>query len=295
MAEIVRRMVLEGGGRLEDVPAADIAHFIEGVVGAVARAAGHAIGTRVKPTGRRRSVVATASEIRLIGIRSGSVEFTFAPAPNGVLPDGLPFGIESVSERALAIAVSAAGDGAARYPDVARIWLATADRLGVGTRYGQIRLLEADDRELVSLNRETIERLRGIAGPRLIAEANSGLQGRLYEANFDARTAELRGRSSEVVRVQYDETVADDIYRVLRGTANLIGDVTYDPITLRATKIRVRQVQRPEQLDLSFWHEKALAQIVAEQGLLRIKDADALVVRGLSRDDWQALREAMAG
>jgi hypothetical protein len=295
MAEIVRRMVLEGGGRLEDVPAADIAVFIEGVVGAVARAAGHVIGRQVKPTGRRRSVVAAASEIRLVAIRSGSVEFTFAPAPDRDLPDGLEFDIESLSERALTVATAAAGEDAERYRDVARIWLNTADRLGVGTRYKQIRLLEGNDQELVRLNRDAVDRLRAIAGPRLVPEVPSGLQGRLYEANFDAHSAELRGRSGEIVRVQYDDAVADDIYRVLRGTANLIGDVTYDPVTLRATKIRVRQVQRPEQLDMSFWQEKPLAQLASEQGMQTIKDVDALVVHGLSHDDWEALREAMPG
>jgi len=47
--EQLYEFVLEGGGGLEDVPAADVATFIAGVVRLVALAAGHAVGRPVKP------------------------------------------------------------------------------------------------------------------------------------------------------------------------------------------------------------------------------------------------------
>lgn len=292
MAEIVRRIVLEGGGRLQDVPASDIAEVIEGVVNAVTKAAGHVVGRAVKERGRRERVVAAAGEVRLLELHSGSVEFVFAPASALGEMEGLPFDPESLSERALDIAIAAAGDGAPQYRDVARVWVKTAEKVGVGSRYQRIRMTERGGRQLVDLDATALETLRQVASrPRDVRD--SLVQGRLYEANFDARTALLRGPDGEIVQVQYDERHADDIYRVLRGPADLVGDITYDPEALRALKVRVREVRRPVQLDLSFWEEKPLDRIISEQHLERIQDPSELVVSGLSHAEWEELRGAI--
>ena len=245
----MRRTVrLEGGGQLNDIPARDIARCIDGIVHATARAAGYALGARVRPTGRWRRAVDRAADIRIVELRSGSAVLAFEPAPDIIESLGLPWHDGSLNERALAIAVEGAGEKADRYPDVAAEWVKLAVDLEVGRRYDRIVVIEDPETELVRVNREAIERLRMAAGSRLGPVAPAGIQGRLFEANFLAQTAQLKGPSGEVVRVEYPEELADDIYRVLRGTANLVGDVTYSPETLRATSIMARRVERPIQL-----------------------------------------------
>jgi len=133
-----------------------------------------------------------------------------------------------------------------------------------------------------------------VAGKRLGPVAPSGLQGSLYEANFDARTAQLKGLGGEIVRVEYPEELADDIYEVLRGTANLAGEVTFSPETMRANSIKVSQVNRPVQLALDeFWESKPIAEIATEAGIHKVEDPQELVIAGLSPADWAELREAM--
>jgi hypothetical protein len=293
MDEGVRRFVLEGGGRMEDVPASDIAVLIDGVVRAVMRAAGHVVGRELKPTGRPEHVVASAAQIRLIALRSSSVEFEFAPAQPVNLPGTFAFDIQSLSERALGIAVESAAGRGQSHPDVIRAWVDTARKLGVGKRYKRLRALDLAGHELARIDAESLPHLRALANARVRDIPMTGVQGRLYEANFDTATALLETPSHEVVRVQFDQALADDIYRVLRGSANLVGDITYDPQAMRATSIHVSEVQRPRQLDLSFWQEKPIAEIAEEQGLAPVRDASSLTIAGLSRDEWAALRAAM--
>ncbi len=287
---VLSRMVLEGGAKLGDVPASDIARFIDGVVRTIAKAAGHAVGREVRQTGRWQGAVAAASEVRLVAIRPGSIEFVFAPAPQEVGPQTLGLDVETLSERALAIAVSAAGDDSARYRDVARSWVKTADALGIGARYQRVRIL-SDRKQLAVIDGPSLDVLREVAGGRP-REAVAMLQGRLYEANFDARTATLRTPTGEVVQVQYGQEHADDIYRVLRGPANLRGDVSYDPVSSRALRVRVTQIESPRQMHLGeFWQEHSLPGVIREQHLTPIQDPQTLVIPGLTADDWRVLRE----
>lgn len=285
---------LEGGPGLEDAPAADIARFIDGVVHAVARAAGHALGRQVRPTGRWKKAVECASEIRLIELRSGSVEFVFASAPDLTEALGLPWYDGSLNERALAIAAEAAGPAADRYPDVAEAWVSLARDLRVGDRYERIRFLADDDREVAVIDETGLATLADAAVREAVTPYESRLQGRLFEANFDARSAQLRGPTGDIVRVEYDDELADDIYRVLRVTANLAGEVSYDPTTMKATSIHVRQIERPVQLGMDdFWSSPSIAQLIHEQGLRPIADPRALVAEGLTASDWEELREAI--
>jgi hypothetical protein len=291
----MRRTVrLEGGGELSDIPARDIARCIDGIVHATARAAGYALGARVRPTGRWRRAVERAADIRLVELMSGSAVLAFESAPDITEALGLPWHEGSLNERALAIAVEAAGEGAEQYPDVAAEWVKMAVDLEVGKRYDRIVVVEDPETELVRVNKESLKRLRMVAGKRLGPVAPSGLQGRLYEANFDARTAQLKGLGGEIVRVEYPEELADDIYEVLRGTANLAGEVTFSPETMRANSIKVSQVNRPVQLALDeFWESKPIAEIATEAGIHKVEDQQELVIAGLSPADWAELREAM--
>jgi hypothetical protein len=276
------------------VPAADIARFIDGVVRAVARAAGHALGKQVRPTGRWKKAVERASEVRLIELRSGSVEFVFASAPDLTDALGLPWHDESLNERALAIAAEAAGPAAERYPDVAEAWMSLGRDLQVGTRYERIRFLAEGDREVAVIDAARLAALAGGAVREAVRPYESRLQGRLFEANFDARSAQLRGPTGDVVRVEYDDELADEIYRVLRVTADLAGEVSYDPTTMRATSIHVRLIERPVQLAIDdFWSTPSIAQLIREQGLRPIADRRALVAEGLTAADWEELREAI--
>lgn len=279
------------------MPAADIARFIDGVVHAVARAAGHALGRKVRPTGRWKRAVERASEIRLVELRTGNVEFVVTSAPDVTEALGLPWRDGSLNERALAIAREAAGPSAERYPDVAEAWVSLARDLEVGTRYERIRFLGEGNREVAVIDAAGLAGLAVLAG-RAVREAvrpyESRLQGRLFEANFETRSAQLRGPSGEVIKAEYDDDLTDEIYRVLRGTANFTGEVTYDPTTMKATSIHVRQIDRPVQLGMDdFWSTPSIAQLIQEQGLRPIPDSLSLVADGLTASDWEELREAM--
>lgn len=285
---------LEGGPGLEDAPAADVARFIDGVVHAVARAAGHALGRQVRPTGRWKKAVERASEIRLVELRTGSLEFVFASAPDVPEALGLPWHDGSLNERALAIAMEAAGPSAERYPDVAEAWVSLARDLEVGTRYERIRFIGDGKREVAVIDAAGMAVLAGRAVREAVSPYESRLQGRLFEANFEARSAQLRGPSGEVIKVEYDDDLADEIYRVLRATANLSGEVTYDPTSMTATSIHVRQIERPVQLGMDdFWSTPSIAQLIQEQGLHPLSDPLSLVADGLTASDWEELREAM--
>jgi len=262
-------------------------------VHAVARAAGHAVGRQVRPTGRWKKAVERASEVRLIQLRSGSVEFVFASAPDLTEALGLPWHDGSLNERALAIAAEAAGPAAERYPDVAEAWVSLAYDLQVGTRYERMRFL-VEGGEVAVIDAARLATLASSAVREAVRPYESRLQGRLFEANFDARSAQLRGPSGDVVRVEYDDELADEIYRVLRVTADLAGEVSYDPTTMRATSIHVRQIERPVQLAMDdFWSTPSIAQLIQEQGLRPISDPRSLVSEGLTASDWEELREAM--
>lgn len=261
---------------------------------AVARAAGHALGKQVRPTGRWKKAVERASEVRLVELRSGSVEFVFASAPDLTEALGLPWHDGSLNERALAIATEAAGPSAERYPDVAEAWASLARDLYVGTRYERMRFLQEGNREVAVIDAAGLAVLAGGAVREAVTPYESRLQGRLFEANFDARSAQLRGPTGDVVRVEYDDELADEIYRILRVTADLAGEVSYDPTTMRATSIHVRQIERPVQLAIDdFWSTPSIAQLIQDQGLRPIADPRALAAGGLTAADWEELREAI--
>ncbi len=289
-----RTIRLEGGGGLEEIPARDIARLIDAVVRATARAAGHALGRQVRPTGRWRNAVNRAAEVRLVELSSGSGVLTFQAAPDAT-PDliAFPWSDGPLGERALEIAIDAAGPQAEQFPDVASEWAHLARDLGVGRRYDRV-LIETEEIEPVSIDRETMDQLEAAASRQVSPVEATGVQGRVYEANFDNRTALLKGAGGETVRVDYPEPLADDVYRVLRGTANLVGDVTYDSETMRATSIQVQRVDRPQQITFEdFWERRPISLIAEEAGLRPVQDPNDLVIHGLSPADWAELREGM--
>lgn len=289
--------VLEGGGNLEDVPAADVAAFITGVVRLVARAAGHAVGRPVKETGRRESIVDMASRVRLQSIRSGSVAISVLPALGPAFPigDSLALVAETASERALSIVYQAVGSSSASYPDVAALWAEVGEGLGIGERYTGISI-EPVDRARVTLDRPAIDRLRATAQHAQRAVTRNLVTGVLYEADFEAFTAKLRDPTRSSVSVKFDAGSAGAIKEALRGRTTLVGHVTYDAKAGRVVSVRVERVEEPLQLTADdFWAEKSVESIVREQGIQALDDAASLRMDGVSDEDWATFFEALGG
>jgi hypothetical protein len=101
------------------------------------------------------------------------------------------------------------------------------------------------------------------------------------EADFERGTARLRAVDQRLVRVSFDNDLADEIQEALRRPAELVGAVTYDPETGVARSVVLRQISPPEQLVLGletedFWLEPSFEDLRLQQGVVPADDLDAL-------------------
>lgn len=287
--------VLEGGGGLEDVPAGDVAAFIAGVVRLVSRAAGHVVGRPIKETGRRESIIEMASKVRLQSVQSGSVALMLLPAVHEPLPvrDSFELMAETVSERALTIVYETVEARSDDYPDVAAVWADVGERLGIGERYTGISVTP-HDRAQATLDRPGIERLRATIQRAPRAVSRDLVSGVLYEADFEARTAKLRDPIGSSVSIAFEDDDADAIKEALRNRTTLVGHVTYDTKTGRVVSVRVEQVEKPVQLTTEeFWSVRSAEELIEEQGVGPVQDAESLRIEGVSDEEWAAFFEAV--
>lgn len=124
------------------------------------------------------------------------------------------------------------------------------------------------------------------------------LIGRLFEADFESLTAKLRAPDSQVIAVSFDEDQANDIKEALRNTAQLIGDVYYDPLTSQATKVVLRSISRAQQLELAletedFWADTTVEELREERGIEAVDDPGARSwTRGLPHAPFALRRRA---
>jgi hypothetical protein len=184
--------------------------------------------------------------------------------------------------------------------DIARVALELADEVGVGSRSDAITF-RADP----GTPGERVARIDGPSRVRLLevvqaAERRSGeVTGRLFEANFEQRTAKLRLLTGQEVRVTFTAEHDEEIYRVLRGTTSLRGDVTYDPATAAARRIDVTNLEPPEQLTAGlelgdFWSSATLDQLADEQDVAPVTDLAGLVDHEATDEEVEAFLQAIA-
>jgi hypothetical protein len=122
--------------------------------------------------------------------------------------------------------------------------------------------------------------------------------GRLFEANLETNSAQVRTPTGEKVDVQYSPEYEGEIRRLLGNRAALRGEITYDPRTHRAKAVRVREILTGDQLGLDFggmdfWTDRPVSELIAEAGAKPVENPADLELSGVSDDEWAALYEAL--
>ena len=298
----ILEIVLEGvDAKLGIVPATDVAKLFTSVESAIARVSGHVLFTRVKGTGRRRQVIADASRLRLVGYRDGSLihilQVSEPPVDEASLILG---GASSLGELGVDFALDVLTERRKGVADVAEAWLGLADSLAIGQWYEAIRLERPNGGETLStrLDAEVRERLRrSVAESKAAAVGQNALRGTLFEADFEKDTAHLRTPTGDVVSVSFDDELSDEIYGVLRSSAELRGVVTYDPESAQALAITVAEVSPGEQLDLGFdatdfWRTHTASELADQQGVGALRDLSTLYVQ-TTDEETEAFFEAL--
>lgn len=297
----ILEIVLEGvDAKLGIVPATDVAKLFTSVESAIARASGHVLGTRVKGTGRRRQVIADASRLRLVGYRDGSLIHILQVPEPPVDDASLLLGGASLGELGVDFALDVLTERRKGVADVAEAWLGLADSLAIGQRYEAIRLERPNGGETLStrLDAEVRERLRrSVAESKAAAVGPNALRGTLFEADFEKDTAHLRTPTGDVVSVSFDDELSNEIYGVLRSSAELRGVVTYDPESAQALAITVAEVSPGEQLDLGFdatdfWRTHTASELADQQGVGALRDLSTLYVQ-TTDEETEAFFEAL--
>jgi len=295
------RVELQGGSaELGQVAAADVARLMLGVERILAHAAARVINQRIRTTGRWKRVVEDAARIRLVSVERGSVAPVF-DLPAWIIPDGaIAFAdAETLTSQALTTSMATLA-GQVDDADIARVALELADEVGLGTRSDAITF-RADP----GTPSERVARIDGPSRVRLLeivkaAERRRGeVTGRLFEADFERRTAKLRLVTGQVVTVSFTPELEDGIYSVLRGMTAMRGDVTYAPDTAVARRIEVTRLDLPEQLTVGlelgdFWSTATLDELASEQGAPKVTDLAALVDHEATDEEVEAFLQAIA-
>ena len=293
------RVTLEGADRLEDRPLREIAEFLDGLVTLVARASA---GVLHKPQpaggGRYEGPIEDASHIRLASLTSGSVVAEILPAPASPLQGAINLDAETLSEQAIGRVIDVAAGQVDGDPELARAFSAFVDRV-VGRRPGASLRLE-DRRPGHPRNVVVDARFGETARTALSATTRSegDVTGRLFEANLEARSAQVRTPSGERVDIQFEPDLDQDIRRSLGNRSALKGEIVYDPHTKRAKAMHVREIVVGDQLALDFegvdfWTDRPVSDMIAEAGARPVENARDLQLEGVSEAEWEALYEAL--
>lgn len=293
------RVTLEGADRLEDRPLREIAEFLDGLVTLVARASA---GVLHKPQpaggGRYEGPIEDASHIRLASLTSGSVVAEILPAPALPLPGAIDLDAETLSEQAIGRVIDVAAGQVDGDPDLARAFSAFVDRV-VGRRPGASLRLEdrrpSHEREVVVDARfgETVRAALSATAP-----SQGDVTGRLFEANLEARSAQVRMPSGERVDIQFEPDLDPDIRRSLGNRSALRGEIIYDPHTKRAKAMHVREIVTGDQLALDFevadfWTDRPVSDLIAEAAVGPVENSGDLQLHGVSEAEWEALYQAL--
>lgn len=278
MGRVFRATLLGERAELGQVAARDFAQLLLGIERSLAKAAGHVIGRRVRERGRRERLIESATRLRLIAVEAGSVVGVL-DLPDLRPADEQELGLTAADLSTLALerTLDAADGQVDGLRDVARALVKLTEDIGVGTRYDAV-VIEEESPPLtpatpkrVVLNLEHRQKLRRLIEPGAHTRPGT-LAGVLVEADFENHTARLKTTSKAGVEVRFEERLSDEIQSALRQQASLEGEVKYDPETLMAKSVRLREIARADQLLLGvdkrrYWEPISISQLADEQGV----------------------------
>jgi hypothetical protein len=293
--EAAFKVTLGGAERLEDLPIREVIEFLDGLVSLVARGSAELLHRPQPIGGRYEGPIEQASHIRLAGLGSGSVVASLLPARAETPTEGIGLDAETLSERAIGLIFDAAAGQAVQYPELSLAFAEFVQRT-VARRPGATILFEdlrpGHEREV------TVD----VRGPHAVREGAPNLErdvtGRVFEANLEAHSAQVRTPSGERVEVQFDPDREEDIRRLLGNRAALRGEITYDARTKRAKAVHLREIFAGDQLGLDlegvdFWTDRPLSELILEAGGHPVGDARELQLAGVSDAEWDALYAAL--
>jgi hypothetical protein len=285
VSRILRVQLVGEEAKLGRIPAADVARLLLATERVLARAAGEALGRRVKPTGRWAGIIADSVRLRLVAVEAGSVTGVLELPDLSPEPDQLPLAEAATLSELAAHALRSTLQGKdSSNRDTARALIRMADEVGIGSRYEAITFDADIEATPARLDLETRHRLQSLIEGAQLPTQPDAVAGVLVEADFESDTARLRTPTGQRVAVSFDDDLADAIQEALRRPAELVGEVTYDEAEARATAVRLREITRADQLALGlepgeFWRYQTVEQLAREQAVQPITDI------GVLRDD----------
>jgi hypothetical protein len=286
VGEVVRVRLVGGQAELGFVAASDVAKLLLGVERAVRLAASGILG-RSPTTGRWTRLIEQVASFRLVGVERGSVVGVLELPDLDDTDATLALGATHLGEDALNVLLdTAAGilDDQLAASGLAQL----ADEIGVGVRCDAVQFEAARPAPIV-VDDAVRERLHRIAVRPAPPRADT-IVGTLVEADFERRTARLRAVDQRLVRVSFDDDMADEIQEALRRPAELVGEVMYDPDRGVARSVALRGISPAEQLVLGletddFWLEPSFEDLQRQQGIGPADDLDALSDDELTDDE----------
>lgn len=296
------RFVVDGHRKLEDVPLREVAALLDAFAGLVARGSAEILHRPLHSgPGRQEGPIEDAARVRLISLTSGSIVADLLPAAPTPLPQGgLDHGVETLSEQAIGLIIDIADGAIDGHAGLAKALLDFTERHVL--RYGDAVLTLEDGRpgreRRVSLDAPRRAQLVERIGGSTAAAATKDVTGRLFEANLEARSGQVRTPTGEKVSVEYEPEHETAIKGLLGDRAALRGEIIYDARTQRAKAVRITQIDAGTQLDLDFgdvdfWTDRPATELAAEAGARPVDDPSELEIGDVTQEEWSALYEAL--
>lgn len=282
--------------KLGEIPASDVGKLLVGVQSVLARAAGSAIGHRVKSTGRWERTIEEETRLRLVRLRKGSVVCELQLLPRAPTEPEFELSVQSLGDLGWDAALDVVRDPGSGDPGLVLRLSQLAEELAIGEKYESLEFGRSGEHpgKRAELNGHTRSRLASMV--QAFAEAPTPaaiVAGVLVEADFERKTAHVRTPTGDLVELVFDDDLADVIYEALRRRSEFLGDVTYDQGTNSIRSVRLRGVTRAEQLLLgdeatAFWIERSADDLVQDQGKETLVTFDNLRDSSLSDDEFSA-------
>ena len=296
------RFIVDGRRKLEDVPLRELAAMLDDFAGLVARGSAEILRRPLRSgPGRQAGPVEDAARVRLVSLTSGSIVADLLPAaPKPLLASEFDLDIETLSEQAIGLILDVASGDLEGHADLAKALLDFTERhvsrdgdavlTFEDVRPGRQRLVSVDAARRTQLARQ-IDEAAAVAAPQDVT-------GRLFEANLEARSGQVRTPSGERVAIEYEMEHESAIKDLLGERAALRGEIIYDPKTQRARAVRITQIDSGVQLglefeDVDFWVDRPAGELAVEAGARPVDDPADLEIDDVTDEEWTALYEAL--
>lgn len=286
--------------RVGEVPAQDVAYTVIGFEQALQVAAAGLWGRPERGTGRRGRTPEEATRLRWASyVKRGSVRIPLALPASDPDEDQLDLTVPTLGEAALGRTLEVLRLVDTDSVDVAQALTRWCSKIGVGQKYiVEVRGPAVEGK--VRVDRRVREHLAEVATRPLRDPETGAVAGVLYEANFEDLEARVRSADGTSATVLFDEQHADEIQEALRSPTTIEGDVTVDPVTMGVRSIRLRHVQRPEQLgfhvlERDFTSHKTVAQLAEEQGVPPLSRPEDLPSFEMDDEEYEEFLAAVEG